>query len=292
MTRFPSLQTFPQRPVHGPCCTRPILAVRFAHSSISNIGLRISNLKPFTADPASAAQYTPHQEVRAPTYAPTATPTSEYTATPASARSSNFPQDYLARQQHQQQHYAQNSHAAASMAQATSPSMSLPDGHHHNHNTPNIKSNPDVPIDPSIASTSPTGYPGPYSPYPPQNHDMSQYPGHAPQGYAQWPHGYGHPHGMPGGPYSSPGTAVSAGGSAATAGPPRPGQVSVAHFTPVRLLSHSQHRILTRFHRSTLSSPFLVLSSTNVLVVAMKKSSACTSVGSKDVRKLMVLSIT
>ncbi|KAL9118086.1 MAG: hypothetical protein Q9187_005371 [Circinaria calcarea] len=111
------------------------------------------------------------------------------------------------------------------MAQATSPSMPLPDGHHHNHhNTPNIKSNPELPIDPSIAASSPT-YPGPYSPYAPQGHDMSHYQGHAPpQGYGQWPPpGYGHPHGLPGGPYSSAGTAVSAGGAAATAGP-RPGQ--------------------------------------------------------------------
>ena len=113
------------------------------------------------------------------------------------------------------------------MAQATSPSMSMQDGsHHHNHNTPNMKSDPELPIDPSIAASSPTQYPGPYSPYPPPGHEMAQYQGHPPpQGYGQWPpHGYGHPHGMPGGPYSSPGTAVSAGGQVATAGP-RPGQV-------------------------------------------------------------------
>ncbi|MCJ1243229.1 hypothetical protein MMC30_000426 [Trapelia coarctata] len=111
------------------------------------------------------------------------------------------------------------------MAQATSPSMSLHDGQHHSHhNTPNIKSNPDVPIDPSIAASSPT-YPGPYSPYgAPQGHDMAQYPGHPPQGYGHWPGQYGHPHGMPGGPYSSPGTGVSPGGAPATSGPPRPGQ--------------------------------------------------------------------
>ena len=106
----------------------------------------------------------------------------------------------------------------------------MQDGHHHNHhNTPSMKSDPELPIDPSIAASSPTQYPGPYSPYPPPGHEMAQYQGHPPpQGYGQWPpHGYGHPHGMPGGPYSSPGTAVSAGGQAATAGP-RPGQVSGA----------------------------------------------------------------
>ncbi|KAI4162810.1 MAG: hypothetical protein LQ342_003527 [Letrouitia transgressa] len=106
------------------------------------------------------------------------------------------------------------------MAQATSPSMSLQDGHQNSHhNTPHVKPNPDVPIDPSIAASSPT-YP-PYSPYAPQGHDMSQYQGHAPpQGYHPWPQQYaGHPHGLPGGPYSSPGSAVSAAGAAATAGP-------------------------------------------------------------------------
>ncbi|KAL8747448.1 MAG: hypothetical protein Q9190_000660, partial [Brigantiaea leucoxantha] len=106
------------------------------------------------------------------------------------------------------------------MAQASSPSMSLQDGHQNNHHNPqHVKSNPDVPIDPSIAASSPT-YP-PYSPYAQQGHDMSQYQGHAPpQGYHAWPQQYaGHPHGLPGGPYSSPGSAVSAAGAVATAGP-------------------------------------------------------------------------
>ncbi len=100
--------------------------------------------------------------------------------------------------------------------------MSLQDGHQNNHhNPPHVKPNPDVPIDPSIAASSPT-YP-PYSPYAQQNHDM-QYQGHPPPGYPpHWPQQYaGHPHGLPNGPYSSPGTAVSATGAVATAGP-RPG---------------------------------------------------------------------
>ena len=121
----------------------------------------------------------------------------------------------------------------------------MQDGHHHNHHsTPNMKSDAELPIDPSIAASSPTQYPGPYSPYPPPGHEMAQYQGHPPpQGYGQWPpHGYGHPHGMPGGPYSSPGTAVSAGGQAATAGP-RPGQVSscsvISGHTAIVLMQHS-----------------------------------------------------
>ena len=105
------------------------------------------------------------------------------------------------------------------MAQATSPSMPLSAGQNQSH--PSSESNKDPPIDPSIAASSPT-YPGPYSPYPPQGHEMGQYPGHPPPGYPHWPGSYpGHPHGMP---YSSPG-APSAGGSPATTGPPRPGQV-------------------------------------------------------------------
>ncbi|KAL8699578.1 MAG: hypothetical protein Q9201_005925 [Fulgogasparrea decipioides] len=176
------------------------------------------------SDPASAAQYTPQQDVRPSNFANSATPTSEFGVNPSSARSANLNPDYLARQQYaqQQQH---NSHAsAASMAQATSPSMSLHDGQQNNHhNPPHVKSNSEVPIDPSIAASSPT-YP-PYSPYAHQGHDMAQYQGHPPHGYQGWPQQYaGHPsHGLPGGPYSSPGSAVSAGGAVATAGP-RTGQ--------------------------------------------------------------------
>ena len=82
------------------------------------------------------------------------------------------------------------------MAQSTSPSMSLQDGSSdHHHST--MKSDQDVPIDPSIAASSPTYPHGQYSPYPQQ--DMSHgYPQH-PQGamYAQprpdWAGYAGHP---------------------------------------------------------------------------------------------------
>lgn len=169
--------------------------------------------------------------------------------------------------------------------------MSLQDGHHHNHhNTPSIKSNPDVPIDPSIAQSSPT-YPGPYSPYAPQGHEMAQYPGHPPQGYGHWPgQGYGHPHGMPGGPYSSPGSGVSPGGAQATAGPPRPGQVSPLVLSGVIPLI-SAHRVLTRSPRFTRSFLFLVHNSTSAPAAATKRLSACTNVGTKGARKLMGLLI-
>lgn len=202
------------------------------------------------ADQASAAtaQYTPQQEVRpTPQYTPqpevrpasaaaanissSNTPQSDYGLNqPPAARSPAYP-DYLARPP--QYHHAPNTQAggAAGMAQATSPSMTtLHDGHQNDHrNHTNVKSDADVPIDPSIAASSPT-YPPPYSPYQPQGHDMAQYQGHPPPpppqmyGRPEWSHGYGqHQHGLPG-PYSAPATTVGSASPAATAGP-RPGQV-------------------------------------------------------------------
>ena len=138
--------------------------------------------------------------------------------------------EYLARQP--QYHPTPNTQAggAAGMAQATSPSsMILQDGQQNGHRSgAQMKSDSDIPIDPSIAASSPT-YPPPYSPYNPQGHDMSQFQGHPqhPQMYARpdW-HQYGQPqHGLPG-PYSSPATTVSSAAPAVTTGPPRPGQVS------------------------------------------------------------------
>ena len=120
-------------------------------------------------DQASAAQYTntPQQDVRPANFASSSTPTSDYSVNASSARSANFPPDYLARQQQYAHHQNSASAGAGNMAQATSPSMSLQDGHQHNHhNAPHMKSDPDVPIDPSIAASSPT-FPGHYSPYPP-----------------------------------------------------------------------------------------------------------------------------
>ncbi len=192
-------------------------------------------------DQASAAQYTntPQQDVRPANFASSSTPTSDYSVNASSARSANFPPDYLARQQQYAHHQNSSSAGAGNMAQATSPSMSLQDGHQHNHhNAPHMKSDPDVPIDPSIAASSPT-FPGHYSPYPPPGNDMAQYQGHPPPqmyGRPDWAPQYAqHAHGMPG-PYSSPGTAVSSASSVATAGP-RPGQVSLSPPLP-KLPSH------------------------------------------------------
>jgi hypothetical protein len=191
-----------------------------------------------SADHASAAQYTPQQEVRSNNYSTSATPTSEYGVYPASARSSSFPEHI------QRQYHPASNHSGSSggMAQSTSPSMPLQDGRSNHHNT-QIKSDQDVPIDPSIAASSPT-YPahsGQYSPYPPQQEMQHGYPSH-PGGamYAQprpdWAGYAGHPqHPMQGG-YAVTGAQTPT--SAAPAGA-RPGQVSAtSDQVPPPLLGH------------------------------------------------------
>jgi len=239
-------------------------------------------------------------------------------------RSPAYP-DYLARQP--QYHHAPGTQAggAAGMAQATSPSMTLNDGQQNDHrnNPSNIKSDADVPIDPSIAASSPT-YPPPYSPYQPQGHDMTQYQGHPPpppppQMYArpEWSHGYQHQHGLPG-PYTSPATTVGSASPAATAGP-RPGQVRLLPFgawfegcafeisavlgtwsficaassrtqlgTSGRQMVGHVH-MLTLCHRSTHLFPSPVPSSTSGLAVVMRRLSVCTSAGGMVVRRPMAL---
>ena len=167
------------------------------------------------------------------------------------------------------------------MAQATSPSLPLSDG--QNQSSSSSKSNSDLPIDPSIAAQSPT-YPGPYSPYPPQGHDMNpQYPGHPPPGYPHWPGYGGHPHGMP---YSSP-SAPSAGGSPATTGPPRPGQVKF--WALGRCIGGFCSYMTNRF---ILSSQFPAPNSISGLDVVTRKSSACINVVTMGAKRLMVHSIT
>ncbi|KAK3313753.1 hypothetical protein B0H66DRAFT_606998 [Apodospora peruviana] len=130
------------------------------------------------------ATYTTQQEVRSNNYSTSATPTSEYAVYPPSARSANFP-DHIQRSYHPA---SNNSGSSGGMAQTpTSPSVPLQDG--RNHQSPQqVKSDSDVPIDPSIAAPSPT-YPhsGQYPPYAPPPQDMShsyQHPGN-PQLYAQ-----------------------------------------------------------------------------------------------------------
>jgi hypothetical protein len=197
----------------------------FAQSGLQSPTLSFGTKSEITADNASvvAIQYAP-QEVRSTDFSNSATPTSEYGVHPTSARSGSFPEHI------QRQYYTSSNHSGSSgsMAQSTSPSMPLQDGRSNHHQA--IKSDAEVPIDPSIAASSPTYPPhgGQYSPYPPQQ-EMSHggYPQHPGgpmysqprpdwSGYGQQPH-----HGMPA-PYT---TGVSTPTSAAPAGA-RPGQVS------------------------------------------------------------------
>ncbi|KAK2628489.1 hypothetical protein QTJ16_001592 [Diplocarpon rosae] len=181
-----------------------------------------------SADHASAAHYAPQPEARTSSHShsSSATPTSEYGIYPASARSSSFPG-------HVQRQYHPSSNGGG-MAQPTSPSLPLQDGRSTHHNTQS-KSDQDVPIDPSIAASSPT-YPthnGQYSPYPPQQDMQHGYPNHQAPGamYSQprpdWAGYAGGQHPMHGGyPVSGAQTPTSAAPSGG-----RPGQVY--SFVPI-----------------------------------------------------------
>jgi transcription factor CON7 len=147
-----------------------------------------------SADHASAATYPTHQEARSANYSASATPTSEYGAYPQSARSTSSFQEPSLRQYHP----ASNTGSSGGMAQTpNSPSMPMQDG--RNHQPQQVKSDSDVPIDPSIAAPSPTYPHGQYSPYGPPPQDMSHgYPQNPGSMYAQprpdWG-SYGHPQG-------------------------------------------------------------------------------------------------
>lgn len=128
-----------------------------------------------SADQSSAVQYQPSQDYKPATYSTSATPDSSY-GIPQSARSGSFP-EYIQRSYAEGQ--PQNRYAAgtpSNMAQTSSPSSS-PEGQQNNNHAHVNKSDAEVPIDPSIAQSSPS-YPPPqsYSPYPPQEQQhMPQY---------------------------------------------------------------------------------------------------------------------
>jgi len=150
-----------------------------------------------SADQASTVQYPAGQDYKPSNFSSSATPDSNY-GLPQSARSGSFP-EYIQRSyadgpQNRYPGGTQGGHPG--MAQTSSPSLSMPDGNQPNGHEPphNIKSDGDVPIDPSIAQSSPT-YPPPhsYSPYPPQQ-EMPQYPGHPMQyGRPDWAGHYAPP---------------------------------------------------------------------------------------------------
>ncbi|GKT51626.1 C2H2 finger domain transcription factor CON7 [Colletotrichum spaethianum] len=113
-----------------------------------------------SADHASAAQYATQQEVRPSNYSTSATPTSEYSVYPPSARSGSFP-EHIQRSYHPASNH--NGSSGGMAQQASSPSLPQQDG--RNHQVPMPKSDHDVPIDPSIAAPSPTYAYGQHSPY-------------------------------------------------------------------------------------------------------------------------------
>jgi transcription factor CON7 len=175
--------------------------------------------------PGSAAQYHPSGEVRSQNFSSSATPTSEYGLNPSSARSGSFP-EYL-RPTYQDQGAPRynpggSSGSSGGMAQTSSPPLVLADAQHNGNSQ--SKSDPEIPIDPSIAASSPTYPPqGQYSPYgaqPPHDMAYQQHPGSGYGGHWNGSYGQPGPHGMPG-PYAahpSPTTAASAAGQTITAG--------------------------------------------------------------------------
>ena len=177
-----------------------------------------------SADQPSAAQFPQGPDPRAGNFSSSATPTSEYAVNPSSARSGSFP-EYI---QRSYQPGAQGANAGG-MAQPQSPSMPIQDGQANDHQPQQqLKSDSDVPIDPSIAAaTSPT-YPQheQYSPYN-QHHNMQHYPGQptTPM-YAPRPEWAGHypQHAMP---YGHP----------ASSGAPAPAMVSPVQRPPTVGLS-------------------------------------------------------
>ncbi|KAF4978032.1 hypothetical protein FDECE_18275 [Fusarium decemcellulare] len=180
-----------------------------------------TNSEGSTADHASAAQYPVKQEVN---YSTSGTPTSEYGVYPQSARSGSFP-DHIQRPYHP----ASSASSGGMAQQQNSPSMPQQDG--RNHQAQPVKSDNDVPIDPSIAAPSPTyasyGQHSPYAPNPDMTHSYS-HPSNAGM-YAQprpdWT-GYGQ-HGAP----LTPGHPVYAQNPASAPPPARPNQVY--SFVPI-----------------------------------------------------------
>ncbi|KAF2487834.1 hypothetical protein BDY17DRAFT_320348 [Neohortaea acidophila] len=153
----------------------------YTHPGLTTPSAQLNGYQQSEGSPAgqtSAVQY--HQQGpldhKPPTYSASATPSSDY-----GSRSSSYPEyaqrGYADGQSNRYPAPATPGHAAA-MAQTSSPSQSLSEAHRlHGRNPSNMTSDGEVPIDPSIAQSSPS-YPPPhnYSPYPPQ-HDMPQYAG-------------------------------------------------------------------------------------------------------------------
>ncbi|RDA82356.1 hypothetical protein CP532_2114 [Ophiocordyceps camponoti-leonardi (nom. inval.)] len=121
---------------------------------------------------AAAAAYPVKQEVG---YQSSATPTSDYGVYPQSARSGSFP-DHVQRSYHPA---SGTGGGGGGMAQQqNSPSLPQQDG--RNHQAHAVRSDSDVPIDPSIAAPSPTYHytqQSPYAPNPELAHNYSHQAG-------------------------------------------------------------------------------------------------------------------
>ncbi|KAG9246120.1 hypothetical protein BJ878DRAFT_417617 [Calycina marina] len=185
------------------------------------------------ADHASAVRspYHQHQEARsAPDYA-------VQHPHPTSARSTGSFPEHIQRQQY----YAGSNHSGSSIGNMAQPASPLPLSLQERQSS-HMKSDEDVPIDPSIAQTSSPSYPpqnAQYSPYPPQDMQHGGYPGHPQQGamYQQprpdWAGYAGQPHQQQHAmPYASgahtPTSAASAG-----ARPGQPHLSQVYSFVPI-----------------------------------------------------------
>jgi hypothetical protein len=139
----------------------------------------------------SAVQYQHGQDYKSSNFSSSATPESSY-GLPQSARSGSFP-DYVQQPRSYPESQQPNRYPAgtpSNMAQTSSPSLDA--SYRTNGHGPNQNSDASVPVDPSIAQSSPS-YPSShgYSPYPPQ-HEMHQYPGQpmTPYGRPEWAGGY------------------------------------------------------------------------------------------------------
>ena len=192
-----------------------------------------------SADQASTVQYPAGQDYKPTNFSSSATPDSSYGLPPQSARSGSFPEyiqrGYAEGQPARYQPSAQGNHAA--MAQTSSPSLSIADGQQPSGNASqhHTKSDGDVPIDPSIAQSSPS-YPPPhnYSPYPPQQQEMPQYAAHPMYARPEWAPGQ----------YSQP---MQYGHSPATSGGAAPGMVAHHIPRPPPVCSHASFtRLCTR----------------------------------------------
>ncbi len=137
-----------------------------------------------SADHAPAAQYAT-QEVRSSNYSTTATPTSDYSAYPQSARSGSFPEHVQQRPYHPATNPGAGGGSGGGMARPpTSPSVPDQDGRDHQDDQ-QVKSDSDTPLDHPVAAPSPSYPHNQFAPYAPPQDMPHPYPPHSGPMYAQ-----------------------------------------------------------------------------------------------------------